>query len=81
MYDKDYWGVVCKVVAKKLPRDVSGYKIPTPAVISFSGGRTSAFMLKQILNAYGGKLPKDIHVCFANTGKAVSYTHLRAHET
>ena len=74
MYDKDYWGVVCKVVAKELPRDVSGYKIPTPAVISFSGGRTSAFMLKQILNAYGGKLPKDIHVCFANTGKELPET-------
>ena len=80
MYDKDYWGVVCKVVADTLPRDVSGYRIPTPAVISFSGGRTSAFMLKQILNAYGGKLPKDIHVCFANTGKELPETLDFVHE-
>ena len=65
MYDKEYWGLLCKVVAKDLSRDVKGYKIPTPACISFSGGRTSAFMLKQIINAYGGELPDDIIVCFA----------------
>ena len=60
MYDNDYWGIKTRVVAKELSRDVTGYKIPTPAVISFSGGRTSAFMLKQIVNAYGGKLPEEI---------------------
>ena len=74
MYDKDYWGIKTKVVADTLSRDVSGYKIPTPAVISFSGGRTSAFMLKQILNAYDGQLPEDIKVCFANTGKELPET-------
>lgn len=26
-------------------------------------------MLKQILDAHGGTLPDDVHVCFANTGK------------
>lgn len=26
-------------------------------------------MLKQILDAHGGSLPSDVHVCFANTGK------------
>ena len=45
------------------------YKIPRPALISFSGGRTSGFMLHNIIQAYGGKLPDDIHVVFANTGK------------
>lgn len=45
------------------------YFIEGPALISFSGGRTSGFMLKQILDAHGGKLPDDVHVCFANTGK------------
>jgi len=45
------------------------YKIPYPALISFSGGRTSAFMLWNILKAYNGKLPEDIWVVFANTGK------------
>ena len=71
------------------------YRIDTPALISFSGGRTSAYMLKKIIEAYDGTLPDDMHVVFANTGKEmpqtldfvrdcaepVSYTHLRAHET
>ena len=37
--------------------------------MSFSGGRTSAFMLRRVLDAYGGQLPADVHVLFANTGK------------
>ena len=45
------------------------YRIKGPASISFSGGRTSAYMLKLILDAHGGTLPDDVHVCFANTGK------------
>lgn len=45
------------------------YRIPGPALISFSGGRTSAYMLHQILQAYGGTLPDDVVVAFANTGK------------
>lgn len=43
--------------------------ITGPAMISFSGGRTSAYMLWRILHAHGGTLPDDVHVCFANTGK------------
>lgn len=38
-------------------------------MLSFSGGRTSAYMLRRMLMAYGGKLPADCHVVFANTGK------------
>jgi len=45
------------------------YRIDGPALISFSGGRTSGYMLWHILDAYDGKLPDDVHVCFANTGK------------
>lgn len=45
------------------------YLIEGPALVSFSGGRTSAYMLRQILDAHGGQLPDDVHVCFANTGK------------
>lgn len=48
---------------------MSPYRIPGPACISFSGGRTSAYMLRQIVNAHGGTLPDDVIVTFANTGK------------
>ena len=44
------------------------YRVPRPAVVSFSGGRTSAYMLKHIVDAHGGELPDDIAVVFANTG-------------
>ncbi len=45
------------------------YRIAPPALISFSGGRTSGYMLWQIIDAYGGKLPADVIPVFANTGK------------
>jgi 3'-phosphoadenosine 5'-phosphosulfate sulfotransferase (PAPS reductase)/FAD synthetase len=44
------------------------YRIEGPALISFSGGRTSAYLLKHILDALGGALPTDIVPTFANTG-------------
>ena len=50
------------------------YKIPAPSIISFSGGRTSGYMLYKILHAYDGILPKDVYVAFANTGKEASET-------
>ena len=45
------------------------YKIEGPALISFSGGRTSGYMLHKIVEAHGGTLPENVHVNFANTGK------------
>jgi 3'-phosphoadenosine 5'-phosphosulfate sulfotransferase (PAPS reductase)/FAD synthetase len=45
------------------------FKITEPTCISFSGGRTSAYMLWRVLQANGGKLPAEAVVCFANTGK------------
>jgi 3'-phosphoadenosine 5'-phosphosulfate sulfotransferase (PAPS reductase)/FAD synthetase len=44
------------------------FLITEPTVISFSGGRTSAYMLWRVLQSNGG-LPADAMVCFANTGK------------
>lgn len=45
------------------------FNINGPTCISFSGGRTSAYMLWRVLQAHGGALPDDAIVCFANTGK------------
>jgi 3'-phosphoadenosine 5'-phosphosulfate sulfotransferase (PAPS reductase)/FAD synthetase len=56
------------------------YKIEGPALISFSGGRTSAFMLHEILRAHDGKLPDDVVVAFANTGKEREETLRFVHE-
>lgn len=50
------------------------YFINEPAAISFSGGRTSAYMLYKILEAHDGKLPDDVKVTFANTGKEMPET-------
>lgn len=40
-----------------------------PTLVSFSGGRTSAYMLWRVLCAHGGVLPEYVFVVFANTGK------------
>ncbi len=48
--------------------------ISGPAVISFSGGRTSAYMLHCILQAHNGFLPQDVIVLFQNTGREMPAT-------
>lgn len=58
----------------------SPYRIDGPALISFSGGRTSAYMLKMMLEAAGGAFSPDIHVVFANTGKEREETLRFVHE-
>lgn len=45
------------------------FEILEPTCISFSGGRTSAYMLYKVLEAHDMSLPQDCVVCFANTGK------------
>jgi len=53
------------------------FLIEGPAVISFSGGRTSGYMLRRMLDE---GLRPDVHVVFADTGKerAETYRFVRA---
>jgi len=53
--------------------------IDEPTVISFSGGRTSAYMLYRVLEANNG-LPDESFVCFANTGKEEEATLQFVHD-
>lgn len=50
----------------------SPFQIDGPAVISFSGGRTSGYMLRRILDE---GLRPDVHVIFADTGKERDETY------
>jgi hypothetical protein len=49
------------------------FKLSEPSCISFSGGRTSAYMLWRFIDANDG-LPDDCIVTFANTGKEAEET-------
>lgn len=48
------------------------YVIEGPAVVSFSGGRTSGYMLRKMLDE---GLRPDVHVLFADTGKEREETY------
>ncbi len=50
------------------------YIITEQTAISFSGGRTSGYMLYKILEANGGQIPDCAKVVFANTGKELPET-------
>jgi 3'-phosphoadenosine 5'-phosphosulfate sulfotransferase (PAPS reductase)/FAD synthetase len=45
------------------------FEVNEPTCISFSGGRTSAYMLYRVLEAHQMSLPSEAKVIFANTGK------------
>ncbi|KPB59799.1 hypothetical protein QNL75_11150 [Pseudomonas amygdali pv. morsprunorum] len=52
---------------------MSPYKMSGTTVVSFSGGRTSAYMLRQVLDANDDL--DDLIVTFASTGKEHPVTH------
>jgi hypothetical protein len=56
---------------------VNPFQIDGPAVISFSGGRTSGYMLRRILDE---GLRPDVHILFADTGRErlETYAFVRA---
>lgn len=56
--------------------EINLYRPPDdrPVAIQFSGGRSSAYMLWHILQAYGGTLPAHVHVLFQNTGREMPAT-------
>lgn len=56
------------------------FRLEGRVAISFSGGRTSALMLWCVLVAWGGQLPENIIVVFANTGKEREETLRFVHE-
>jgi 3'-phosphoadenosine 5'-phosphosulfate sulfotransferase (PAPS reductase)/FAD synthetase len=51
------------------------YRIEPPFYVSFSGGRTSGYLLRHVLDAWGGTMPKGGHVLFANTGREHDATY------
>lgn len=59
---------------------IAVFRIEGPALISFSGGRTSALMLWCILVAHGGVMPDGVIIAFANTGKEREETLRFVHE-
>lgn len=45
------------------------FRVEPPFLVSFSGGRTSGYLLRRVLDAHGGELPAGGVVMFANTGR------------
>lgn len=60
--------------------NASPYFTDGPTLLSFSGGRTSAFMLHETIAAHGGSLPNYVVPVFANTGKEREETLRFVHE-
>lgn len=60
---------------------VDAFKIDGPTCLSFSGGRTSAYMLHEVLRHNSAEdLARWLVVCFANTGKEEEATLRFVHE-
>ena len=52
-----------------VPAGTDPFRFIGPTLVSFSGGRTSAYMLRRILEAHEDRLPAEVHVAFFNTGR------------
>lgn len=50
------------------------FNIEGPAYVSFSGGRTSSYLLWRLLQSWGGAVPPGVEVFFANTGEEMPAT-------
>lgn len=51
------------------------YRVDPPFYVSFSGGRTSGYLLRHVLNAWDGIMPPGGHALFANTGREHESTY------
>ncbi len=60
--------------------DLSHFRTHGRTVVSFSGGRTSGFLLYHVLKAHAFQLPDDVVVLFENTGKEREETLEFIHE-
>lgn len=58
-----------ELLTPKTPAGRDPFRIDGPALVHVSGGRTSAMMLRRIIDAHGGTLPDDVVPVFANTGR------------
>lgn len=58
-----------------MPIQSNEYKVEPPFYVSFSGGRTSGYLLRHVLDAWGGSLPPGGFVLFANTGREHAATY------
>ena len=47
---------------------------PDPCIVNISGGRSSGYMLRRILDAYPDGVPDDVHFVFTNTGREMPET-------
>ncbi len=44
------------------------FRFDGPTLLNVSGGRTSGYMMRRVLDAHDGTLPPDVHPVFCNTG-------------
>jgi 3'-phosphoadenosine 5'-phosphosulfate sulfotransferase (PAPS reductase)/FAD synthetase len=63
-------------MTKANPYQIHGGVLGThdPCIVNISGGRSSGYMLRQILDAYPDGVPDDVHFVFTNTGREMPET-------